>query len=87
MGFCHSYAIALSIPLVGITISIPLAVIIAAAVSTVIVWHSFEYQPKNSPLLTNSIKELEQRISDFGIICSDQKLDLQRRIKQLKSKD
>jgi Tfp pilus assembly protein PilN len=71
---------------VGITISIPLAVIIAA-VSTVMVWRSFEYQPKNSSLLTNSIKELEQRISNLGIICSDQKLDLQRRIKQLKSKD
>ncbi len=87
MDFCHSYAIALSIPLVGITrVSSPLAVIIGATVSTVIVWRSFEHQPKNSPFLTNSIKELEQRISNLEIICSNQKLDFQTKIKQLKSK-
>ncbi|MBW4639899.1 MAG: hypothetical protein KME05_17030 [Gloeocapsa sp. UFS-A4-WI-NPMV-4B04] len=72
----------------GITrVSIPVAVIIGAAVSTVMVWRSFEHQPKNSPLLTNSIKELEERISNLEIICSDQELDLQRKIKQLKSKN
>lgn len=81
--------LALSIPLVGITgvSAIPLAVIIGAAVSTVMVWRSFEHQPKNSPLLTNSIKELEQRISNLETICSDQELDLQRKINHLKSKD
>jgi len=78
--------LAICIPLAIVTNGgsiLPLAVISAAAVGTVAVWRSSDHQPRNSPLLTNNIKELEQRIANLEIICSSQELDLQKKIKQL----
>lgn len=81
--------LAICIPLSAVTKSgaiLPLAVISGAAVGTVAVWRSSDNQPKNSSLLTNSVKELEQRVGNLEIICSSQELDLQNKIKQLESK-
>jgi hypothetical protein len=82
--------LALCIPLSAVTRSgpiLPLAVISGAAVGTVAVWRSSDNQSKTSPLLTNSIKELQQRVANLEIICSSQELDLLNKIKQLESKD
>lgn len=81
--------LAICIPLSAVTKSgaiLPLAVISGAAVGTVAVWRSSDNQSKNNPLLTNSVKELEQRVANLEIICSSQELDLQNKIKQLESK-
>lgn len=82
--------LALCIPLSAVTRSgpiLPLAVISGAAVGTVAVWRSSDNQSKTNPLLTNSIKELEQRVANLEIICSSQELDLLKKIKQLESRD
>lgn len=82
--------LALCIPLSTFTRSgpiLPLAVISGAAVGTVAVWRSSDNKSKTNPLLTNSIKELEQRVANLEIICSSQELDLLNKIKQLESKD
>ena len=82
--------LAICIPLSAVTKSgaiLPLAVMSGAAVGTVAVWRSSVNQSKNSPLLTNSVKELEQRVANLEIICSSQELDLQNKIKQLESRD
>ena len=81
--------LAICIPLVENTGSgtiLPLAVILGATISTVGVWRSSDNQSR-SPLLANSIKELQQRMSNLEIIYSSQELDLQSRIKQLESRD
>jgi hypothetical protein len=82
--------LALCIPLSAVTKSgaiLPLAVMSGAAVGTVAVWRGSDNQSRNKPLLTNSIKELEQRVANLETICSNQELDLQNKIKQLESKD
>ena len=82
--------LAICIPLVqnnGSATILPLAVILGASVSTVAVCRGSDNQSRNSPLLTNSIKELEHRMSNLEIICSSQELDLQSKIKQLESRD
>lgn len=81
--------LAICIPLSAVTRSgaiLPLAVISGAAVGTVAVWRSSNNQSRN-PLLTDSIKTLEQRIVNLETICSNQELDLHSKIKQLDSKD
>jgi len=77
--------LAICIPLVDITGSeiLPLAVITGAAVGTFAVWHSSDNQLRNSPLPTNSMKELEQRVANLEVICSSQELALHNTIKQL----
>ena len=78
------------IPLASVTRSgaiLPLAVISGATVGSLAVWRGSNNQSKNSPPLTNSIKELEQRVANLEIICSSQELDLQNKIKQLQSSD
>lgn len=85
-----SYAtgmLAICIPLVGITRSpiLPLAVITGAAAGTYVVWRS-DNQPR-SPLLTSSVKELEQRVANLETIISTQELDLEHKIKRLNSKE
>lgn len=80
--------LAICIPLTAVTRSgaiLPVAVIFTAAVSTVAVWRKSDNQPKISPLLPNTIKALEQRVSNLEIICSSQELDLQSKIRQLES--
>ena len=81
--------LAICIPLSVVTKSgaiLPLAVISGADVGTVAVWRSSNNQSRN-PLLTNSIKTLEQRIINLETICSNQELDLHSKIKQLEPKD
>jgi len=81
--------LAICIPLSAVTKSgaiLPLAVISGAAVGTVAVWRNSEQQSR-SPLLTNNIKTLEQRVTNLETIWSNQELDLQSKIKQLDSKD
>ena len=82
--------LAICIPLTAVTRSgaiLPIVVISGATVGTVAVWRRSDNQSRNSPLLTNSIKELEQRVANLEIICSSQELDLQNKIKQLESRD
>lgn len=82
--------LAICIPLSAVTKSgaiLPLAVISGAAVGTVAVWRSSNNQSRNNPLLTDSIKTLEQRIVNLETICSNQELDLHSKIKQLEPKD
>jgi len=62
-------------------------VITGAVVGTFAVWHSSDSQLRNSPLATNSMKELEQRVANLEIICSSQELALHNNIKQLETKD
>jgi len=75
------------IPLSAITGSVvlPLAVILGAFAGTVVVWRSSDNQPRNSLLLTNNVKQLEQRLANLEIICSSQELDLHSKFKQLDS--
>ncbi len=81
--------LALCIPLVGMTGTpvLPISVIIGATIGTVVVWRSSEHQSRNNLFLTSSVKELEQRVANLEIICSNQELDLHNKIKQLESKD
>lgn len=80
--------LALCIPLSAVTSgAMPLAVLSDAAVGTVAFWRSLDNQSRNSPLLTDSIKILEQHVANLKTICNNQELDLQRKIGQLESKD
>ena len=65
--------LAICIPLVGITGSqlLPLAAIAGATISTVVVRYQPRY-PSNSPFLTNSEPEIEQRIANLEMILSNQ---------------
>ena len=81
--------LAICIPLSAVTRSgpiLPLAVITGAAAGTYVVWRDPENQLKNN-LLTGNVKKLEQRIANLETIISHQELDLDRKIKQLESKD
>lgn len=81
--------LAICIPLSAVTRSgpiLPLAVITGAAAGTYVVWRDPENQLKNN-LLTSNVKKLEQRIANLETIISHQELDLDRKIKQLESKD
>lgn len=81
--------LAICIPLTAVTRSgaiLPIVVISGATVGTVAVWRKSNNQSRN-PLLTNSIKELEQRVANLETICSSQELDLQSKIKHLDSKN
>ena len=81
--------LALCIPLVAITDSgaiLPLTVVLAATVVTVVVWRGWDNSSRTQ-LSINSVKQLEQRVTNLEIICSSQELDLHHKIKQLESKD
>lgn len=81
--------LAICIPLSAVTRSgpiLPLAAIAGAAAGTYVVWRDPENQLKNN-LLTGDVKKLEQRIANLETIISNQELDLDRKIKQLESKD
>lgn len=80
--------LALCIPLVGMTGTplLPLAVIVGAAVSTVVIWVNSANSP-HQPFLTSSMQQLEQRVANLEIIASDRELDLDNKIKRLESKD
>jgi len=75
------------IPLVAVTRSgpiLPLAVVASTAIGTVAVWRGNRELNDN---LTNSIKNLEQRVVDLETICSSQEIELQRRIQRLDRED
>ena len=81
--------LAICIPLTAVTRSgaiLPIIVISGATVGTVTVWRRSDNQLK-TPLSTNTIKQLEQRVANLEIICSSQELDLQNKIKHLEAKE
>lgn len=80
--------LALCIPLVGMTGTplLPLAVIVGASASTVVIWLSSANSPDQS-FLTSSMQQLEQRVANLEMIASDRELDLDKKIKRLESKD
>ncbi len=81
--------LAICIPLSAVTRSgpiLPLAVITGATAGTYVVWRNPENQSRNN-LSPGNVKELEQRIANLEAIVSHQELDLDRKIKQLESKD
>ena len=79
---------AICIPLVGMTGTplLPLAVIVGASASTVVIWLNSANSP-HQPFLTPSMQQLEQRVANLEMIASDQELDLDKKIKRLESKD
>ncbi|GAA6622605.1 hypothetical protein [Scytonema sp. NUACC26] len=82
--------LALCIPLTAITRSsiLPLATITGAAVGTVAVWRSDDRKyKKNNYLPQDKMELLEQRIADLETIVSSDEIDLQRKIKQIDSRD
>ena len=82
--------LALCIPLLTITksgIILPLTVILGASIVTITVWRSSNLQTINSIALSNSMKELEQRVTNLEVICSNEELSFQDKLKQLESKD
>jgi len=84
--------LAICIPLVAVTRSgviLPLAVILGASGSTAIVWRSpKKHQPSgNMPELMNSVKQLNERVGNLEVICSSNEFDIQKRLKQLESRD
>lgn len=82
--------LALCIPLVTVTksgIVLPLTVILGASIATITVWRSSNLQTINSIALSNSMKELEQRVTNLEVICSNEELNFQCKLKQLESKD
>ena len=80
--------LALCIPLVGMTGTplLHMAVIVGAAVSTVVIWLNSANSP-HQPFLTSSMQQLEQRVANLEMIASDRELDLDNKIKRLESKD
>ncbi len=84
--------LAICIPLVALTRNsaiLPLAVILGASGSTVVVWRSSEkrQQSGNISELTNSVKQLSERVESLEVICSSEGLDIQKRLKQLEPRD
>lgn len=82
--------LALCIPLLTITksgIILPLTVILGASIVTITVWRSSNLQTINSITLSNSMKQLEQRVTNLEVICSNEELSFQDKLKQLESKD
>ena len=82
--------LALCIPLLTITksgIILPLTVILGASIVTITVWRSSNLQTINSIALSNSMKELEQRVTNLEVICSNEELSFQDKLKQLELKD
>jgi hypothetical protein len=84
--------LAICIPLVEITRSgviLPLAVILGASGSTAVVWRSSKkhQQSGNMPELMNSVKQLNERVGNLEVICSSNEFDIQKRLKQLESRD
>lgn len=78
--------LAICIPLSSVTRSgpiLPLAAIAGAATGTYFVWRDDKHQSLPN---TNS-KQLEQRIANLEMIVSDREFELERKIKQLESKD
>jgi hypothetical protein len=63
-----------------------LSAIAGATASTILVWDQSDRYPSNSPFLTNSEPEIEQRIANLEMILSNQELNLEKNIKQLESK-
>ncbi|MCL1469326.1 hypothetical protein [Argonema antarcticum] len=81
--------LAICIPLSAITRSgaiLPLAVISGATIGTVVVWRDSERGNKRNAELINNAKKLEERVANLEIICSNEELDLRKRLKQLESK-
>jgi len=84
--------LAICIPLVAVTRSgviLPLAVILGASGSTAVVWRSSKKHPQsgNMPELMNSVKQLNERVGNLEVICSSNEFDIQKRLKQLESRD
>ena len=82
--------LALCIPLLTITksgIIFPLTVVSGASIVAITVWRSSNLQTINSIALSNSMKELEQRVTNLEVICSNEELSFQYKLKQLESKD
>jgi hypothetical protein len=80
--------LAICIPLSSVTRSgtiLPLAAIAGAATGTYFVWRDSENQHKS--LAASDAKQLEQRIANLETIVSDREFELERKIKQLESKD
>lgn len=82
--------LALCIPLVTVTESgviLPLAVIAGADVATIAIWRRYDCHTINSVALANNVKDLEQRVANLEVICSNEELNFQDKLKQLESKD
>lgn len=82
--------LAFCIPFVTVTESgviLPLAVILGAAVATVAIWRRYDRHTINSVALANNVKDLEQRVANLEVICSNEELNFQDKLKQLESKD
>lgn len=84
--------LAICIPLVAVTRSgviLPLAVILGASGSTAVVWRSSKKHQHsgNMPELMNTVKQLNQRVGNLEVICSSNEFDIQKRLKQLESRD
>ncbi|NHC37681.1 hypothetical protein [Scytonema millei] len=79
--------LAICIPLSSVTRSgpiLPLAAIAGAATGTYFVWRD---DNKYKSLTNSDPKQLEQRIANLETIVSDREFELERKIKQLESKD
>ncbi|MDJ0900307.1 MAG: hypothetical protein QNJ55_16000 [Xenococcus sp. MO_188.B8] len=75
--------IAICIPLVAISrsgIILPLAVILGASTSTVIVWRDANQKAVE---LANNLQQIEQRIRNLETICSSEDFDFNYQSKQL----
>ncbi|MBE9127765.1 MULTISPECIES: hypothetical protein [unclassified Coleofasciculus] len=82
--------LAICIPLVAITKSgviLPLAVILGASGGTAVVWRSASQQSRDALELTSNVKQLNERVGTLETICSSDELDIQKRLKQLESRD
>lgn len=79
--------LAICIPLAGVTRSgpiLPLAAIAGAATGTYFVWRD---DSKQKSLANSDSKQLEQRVANLEAIVSDREFELERKIKQLESRD
>lgn len=71
--------LALCIPLVTVTESgviLPLIVILGVSVTTTTIWRRNDLDPVNSIALSSSVKELEQRVANLEVICSNEQLSV-----------
>ena len=85
---------AICIPMIGMTIDmtrlaiiLPLAVVLGASGSTVIVWRSRDEQRREIDELTNQFRLIQERVIDLETICSTQELDIGKKFEQLEPKD
>lgn len=82
--------LALCIPLVAISGSgaiLPLAIILGASGGTVAVWSSSSQEYKKISELNNTVKQLKERVETLEAICSSNEFDIQKKFKELESRD